>query len=317
MMEPADRITIGILSYNAAETIARAIASAQAQEWPDIEIIVVDDCSTDDSVAIITALAAEDDRIRLIVNDTNLGASANRQKILDHASGDFIAFFDDDDESLPARLRVQHKRILGFESQTGASLIACYASGTRIYPNGYQKPLRAIGSEGRPPHGKAMADRLLFFGGDRNAFYGFGTPTCALMARVSTCQACGGFDPAFRRVEDIDFAVRLALQGGSFIGCREELFYQHATQGSDKSADRNLEAEIMLADKHRAYLESRHRYQYARIWPQIRHAHFTRQYLRMAALLLRLFLAHPFAVTRHILTTGPARLRHESKIGGA
>lgn len=315
-MLPAPRITIGILCYNAAATIARAIASATAQDWPDIEIVVVDDNSSDDSLRIIQDYAARDPRIKVIANAANKGASANRQAVLDAASGAFVAFFDDDDESQPNRLRVQYNHIIETENKTGNKLVACYASGIRIYPNGYTKPLPAIGSHGAAPQGTAMADRLLFFGGDNLAFYGFGTPTCALMARIETFITAGGFDPAFRRVEDIDFAVRLALKGGIFTGSAEPVFIQHATQGSDKSHDRNLEAEIQLADKHRAYLETRRRYRYAQVWPKIRHAHFRRNYPKMLGLLLGLWLRHPVAVTRHILTTGPARLRHERKIGG-
>lgn len=311
----APRVTIGLACYNAADTIRRALDSALAQDWPNIEVIVVDDASSDNSAAIAEAAIAVAPRARLIRHETNSGAAGARNTILGEARGDFIAFFDDDDESLPKRITSQIRRLEAYERQTGAELIACYASGNRRYSNGYVKELPAIGSRGDvAPFGPAVAEHLLFYRHRPGWFYGSGTPTCALLARRSTFIAVGGFDTRLRRVEDIDLAIRLAFAGGHFIGTKETLFIQYATSAAYKSPEKNLEAEQFLAMKNRDYLMSIGRYYYALHWPKLRYWHFRRRYGRFLMELLGLLLHHPLTVASHLLNTGPKRLLHERKL---
>jgi len=303
-------ITIGITCFNASDSIGRAIESAQAQDWPHVEILVVDDCSSDNSCAVVAGF----DGVRLIRHTENTGPGGARKTLLDNAKGEFLAFFDDDDESAPGRIRIQYERITGYEQKTGASLIACYASGQRVYPNGYTLDLDMIGLKPVEPHGAEMAERILYFGSHNPEWHYGGSPSCALMARTETFKQVGGFDPAFRRVEDLDFAVRLSLAGGYFIGCPEKLFTQHATEGNDKSYEKNLEAELQLAEKHQDYLKSKNRYYYATQWPRLRYYHFKKDYVRFTLTLMGLVLRHPLAVMSHLLRTGPARLLHERKM---
>ena len=65
-----------------------------------------------------------------------------------------------------------------------------------------------------------------------------------------------------------------------------------------------------------AYLKSIGQYYYARNWPRARYYHFTRRYDQMALVLMKLMLVKPFQTIRHLLATGPARLRHEAKMEG-
>ncbi len=310
----APLITIGITCYNAADTVTRAIDSARAQDWPRLEILVVDDGSTDGSAAVVERAAAGDDRVRLIRHDGNRGPGAARQTLLDEARGDYLAFFDDDDESAASRVRTQQARLVSYAEATGETRAACYASGERVYPNGYRLHIDAIGSRPPVPAGDPVIDYLLFNRRRRGLFYGAGTPACALMARIDTMRAAGGFDPAFRRVEDVDFAVRLAAHGGHFVGCPERLYTQYATRSPDKSPRRNYDAEMQLIDKHRAYLERRRRYGFARTWFTVRYHHFNHDRARMLGALLRAWLAHPVLVTRQLATTVPARWRHERRM---
>ena len=92
-----DLITIGITCYNARDHINRAISSAFAQDWPNFEILIVDDCSSDDSPALIRDLIAGHNHARLIVHEKNTGAAAARETIIENATGAFIVFFDSDD----------------------------------------------------------------------------------------------------------------------------------------------------------------------------------------------------------------------------
>ena len=307
-------ISIGITCYNAADTIQRAIKSALEQSWDNIEIIIVDDCSTDRSIDVIKKSLTNINNARLIEHEKNLGPAGARQTLLDNANGEFIAFFDDDDESSPNRVQTQYERIISYEKTTGASLIACYASGKRVYPNGYELELNAIGSKQVIPAGSSVADYLLFYKRNKGWFYGTGTPSCALMLRKNTLIEAGGFDTTLRRVEDVDFAIRLALKEGHFIGCSENLFTQHATQASDKSYKNNKDAEVQLALKYEDYLKSVKHFEYAKRWPLIRYYHFEKKYAQMLLCLCSLFIRAPIKVTKHLLSTGPKRLLHERRV---
>jgi len=293
------------------------VASACAQDWPDLEVIVVDDASRDRSAEIVARMAAADPRVRVFRHEENRGPGAARQTILDHARGEYLVFFDDDDESAENRVAVQYRRLASYRDEAGTPLVACYASGARVYENGYRKQIDAIGSTARVPVGNHVIDYLLFNRRVPGVCYGAGTPACALLARVDTFRAAGGFDPSFRRVEDVDFAVRLARLGGHFVGCPERLYLQHATQAPDKSARRNFDAEMQLVEKHREYLEERDRYRFARNWFTVRYHHFNHDPVRMAWALLRGWWNDPALVTRQLFTTVPARWLHERRMSRA
>jgi len=305
------RIPIGLTCFNAEQTIGRALQSALSQDWPDLEVVVVDDASEDASWEIIEEYARSDLRIKPIRHVINGGPAAARNTILDSASGSIVVFFDDDDESLPERIRVQYEMLCDYEKAAGIDLVACYASGLRCYPNGYTLYMPAIGSKPDVPKGEVVADYLLFNDRKEGVFYGAGTPTCALMARLSTFRAVGGFDSSLRRVEDVDFAVRLALAGGHFIGCPQQLFVQHATVASDKTPRKNLEAELRLIDKNAEYLRRRNRYGYARRWFRIRYYHFSGQRLKFLSALVVFVIRYPVSGVRHLIRSLPGRWVHE------
>jgi glycosyltransferase involved in cell wall biosynthesis len=313
-------ITIGITCFNATDTILRALRSALSQDWANLEVIVVDDCSADGSAAIVQNAIASIPNARLIRHQVNSGPAAARNTILAEAQGEFVAFFDDDDESRPERLRIQHETLRDYEAASETTLVACYASGVRRYSNGYQLHIAAIGSQPAVPKGEMVVDYLLFNGRADGIFYGGGTPTCALMARLSTFRAMGGFDSNLRRVEDVDFAIRLALAGGHFIGCPQQLYLQHATVASDKAPNQNLDAELQLVEKYADYLRSKHRYGYAQAWFRIRFYHFSGQHLRFLAALAAFLCRHPIAGCNHLLRSAPRRWVHErgmrSKVHG-
>ena len=242
-------ITVGVTCYNAAETISRAIDSVFTQDWPNFEVLIVDDSSTDGSREIINERVDNEPQVRFIKHASNLGCATARNTIIEAAKGEFIAFFDDDDVSSPERLRLQYDNIVEYEKTVGTELVASYASGKRIYLNGYVLSLRAVGADGTPPVGSVMADYLLFNKRDRNIFYGAGTPTCSMMARTSLFRKVGGFDRFMRRQEDVDFAIRLRLMGGHFIGTSEHLLTQYATSGNEKSSQIEFEIFIYIIEK--------------------------------------------------------------------
>jgi glycosyltransferase involved in cell wall biosynthesis len=93
--------------YNRAGEVARALRSCLAQTFTDFEVVLVDDGSTDDSVAVIRSF--DDPRIRLIVHEQNRGRCPARNTAMAAARGQWFIFFDSDDELLPHALEVIHR----------------------------------------------------------------------------------------------------------------------------------------------------------------------------------------------------------------
>jgi teichuronic acid biosynthesis glycosyltransferase TuaG len=103
-------VTVSVLmpAYNAARTLKESVQSVQQQTLPDWELLlVVDRKSCDDTRAIAQALAAEDERIRLITDLPYGGCSYNRNFAMTQARGEFLAFLDSDDLWLPEKLARQ------------------------------------------------------------------------------------------------------------------------------------------------------------------------------------------------------------------
>ena len=98
------KVSVIIPAYNTEKYIAKAINSALCQTLSNIEVIVVDDCSTDNTVAIVQGF--NDPRIKLIRNNNNLGAGGARNKAIAAAQGKWIAVLDSDDWYAPQRLEV-------------------------------------------------------------------------------------------------------------------------------------------------------------------------------------------------------------------
>jgi glycosyltransferase involved in cell wall biosynthesis len=94
-------------SWNVAPLIAETIGSVQGQTFRDWELLIADDCSTDQTAAVVESHAASDPRIKLIRQPRNGGPALARQAAIERATGRFIAFLDSDDLWLPAKLERQ------------------------------------------------------------------------------------------------------------------------------------------------------------------------------------------------------------------
>lgn len=102
----ADRVSVIMPAWNAAGTIERSIASVLTQDHADLELVVVDDGSTDSTAELVTRLAAADARVR-VVRQANAGVAAARNAGIAASSGRYLAFLDSDDWWYPGKLRLQ------------------------------------------------------------------------------------------------------------------------------------------------------------------------------------------------------------------
>src|SRR3546814_13917065 len=96
--------------YNAEKVVLRAMESVLAQTNQLLELIVVDDGSTDSSLSVASAIADADARVRLLRNERTLGVAAQRNHALEVARGRSVAFLDSDDRWLPGTLELQKAR---------------------------------------------------------------------------------------------------------------------------------------------------------------------------------------------------------------
>jgi succinoglycan biosynthesis protein ExoO len=100
----APRVSVILPAYNAAAHLRRAVDSALAQTMADLEIVIVDDASTDATLEIAGRIAARDSRVRVLHNERNSGPSVSRNRAIAAARGEWIAILDADDSWFPERL---------------------------------------------------------------------------------------------------------------------------------------------------------------------------------------------------------------------
>lgn len=183
-------VTVVIPTYNLASLLPEAIASVRAQQWPNLEIIVVDDGSTDDTESVLGGLARDGDL--LLLQQENAGAAAARNLGIAEARGEWIAFLDADDFWLPGKLTTQFEAL---EKRPNAAF--SYTDVTLRLSSGEENDLQC-GTAGRP-----LLTQLL--GGNL-----FATPT--VVVRRDCLHEVGLFDARLRTGEDWDMWLRLAAR---------------------------------------------------------------------------------------------------------
>jgi glycosyltransferase involved in cell wall biosynthesis len=101
------KVSVLLPSFNFERYLPIAIKSVLSQSYPDLELIITDDCSTDGSREIAEQWRRLDDRVVTVFHDVNRGLAATRNSALAVSSGDFVAFCDADDIWMPHKLKVQ------------------------------------------------------------------------------------------------------------------------------------------------------------------------------------------------------------------
>jgi glycosyltransferase involved in cell wall biosynthesis len=198
-------ISVIIPAYNRAREVGNAIDSALAQTLPPLEVIVVDDGSTDETPEV---LARYGDRIR-IVRQENQGVAAARNAGIAVARGELLAFLDSDDVWLPRKSELQAARI---DADPELGLVHC---GVDFEGTG----IRLDGMEG------SVATEILRL--DRSVIVAHGS---GVMVPRRVAEEVGGFDPRMRVSEDWDFCYRVAARYRiAFVAEPLVLHARHAT----------------------------------------------------------------------------------------
>ena len=288
-------VTIGITAYNAVDTVERVVASARAQTWRPTEIVVVDDCSRDDTGAVLAGLNAGCVDMRVFHKVANEGVGAARNLIVEEARGEFIAFFDDDDRSAPERVARQLERILAYEGDhAGGAPVVCHTARRQLFADGTARIVPTMGTRraGPAPAGWAVAERVLIGTALKD---GYGAcATCSQMGRTSIYRALGGFDPAFRRGEDSELVIRLAKAGAHFVGIAAPLVEQIMTATPNKSLRSETDFMLKLLEKHRDVPDRHGLFEFCREWIEAKHAWLEGRRAVFLAKIFALAARHPW-----------------------
>lgn len=219
MSSATDRplVSVVIPAYNSALYITRTVESALTQTYTPLEVVIVDDGSSDNTVEVIANAFGHDHRVRCI-RQANAGPSAARNRAIYEARGEFVHFLDADDFLLPTKIE---KSYALFCQQPEIAVV--YGHGIPVMADG----VTIIPQEQPPlPSGWVFCDWLI--GRMSGGTYGV-TPT--FMVRRDALLTVGGFNETQRAAEDWDLWLRLASRY-PFAALDEPLvYYRRLTSG--------------------------------------------------------------------------------------
>lgn len=230
MMKNCPLVSVIIPTYNRAALISQSVESVLVQTYSNIEVIVVDDGSTDDTQLRLKRFG---ERIR-IVSQSNAGPGAARNLGIRLSRGEIIAFQDSDDLWKPTKLERQVRLLESLD----ASVPCCLCNATFQFPDGRTTTVFDISSINAPHDeviwsnvAEVLATRLVLF-------------NQMVAIRRSALQRAGGFDETLRYLEDYDLSLRLAFEGPWALIREPLVIYREGSPGS--LARRSVQDEVVL-----------------------------------------------------------------------
>ena len=230
--------TVSVITpaYNVEPFIAETIESVQAQTLEDVELIVVDDGSTDRTYDIAAEYARRDPRVRL-VRQPNRGISAARNHALRIARGHVFAILDSDDVWLPRYLERQ------------LAILDAHPDVDIVTGNGWFRSGRLDGQLARPSPDPRPVPTLARILEDETAVF------IMSVFRRRVYESIGGFDESLRTNEDYDFWIRAATAGHLFWRNDEPLgFYRRRNDSLSAGELRMIRGIIRVLQKNRPAL---------------------------------------------------------------
>jgi glycosyltransferase involved in cell wall biosynthesis len=185
------KVSVLIPTYNRAELLNVAITSVLGQSFQDFEIIVVDDHSPDHTAQVVRRF--QDGRITYVRHETNKGGAAARNTAITRASGEYVAFLDDDDEWLPEKLEMQVTLLENSPPQVG-----CIYTGYLVVDRTNGKILGQKSASQRGDLSSALLNGNCLGG------------TSSVLVRKDCFDAVGLFDEALPSFQDYDLWLRLS-----------------------------------------------------------------------------------------------------------
>jgi glycosyltransferase involved in cell wall biosynthesis len=218
-------ISVVIPSYNHSRFVGEAIRSALNQTWQNLELIVIDDASTDDSAQVLAAI--RDPRFRFAVLPENLGAPAAMNEGVRQAKGEFVAVMGSDDLMAGDRLERQLQIL-----STRPELAAVFSQVATIDEHGLPYPDQAA----TPAGGFAQPNRSR----QQHLAYMFEHGNCfcqpSALVRRRCFEELGLFDERLAQLQDFDFWLRVLTRHEIHIQEEQLTFYRWFRSGTNLSA---------------------------------------------------------------------------------
>jgi glycosyltransferase involved in cell wall biosynthesis len=227
------KISVLLPVYNVEAYVEAALKSIQSQTFTDIEIVVVDDGSTDDTLRIVEELAATDPRIRIVRTPRNLGLPAALNFGLSHCIAPLIARMDGDDIALPTRLE---KQLQVLEENQEFDLVGCATSAI----NELGQPIPGLGVSIKPITQEAIAKTALL------------APPCShiWLARREVYDTLSGYRE-ISVAEDYDFLLRAISAGFRITNLPESLMLIRTRSGNISSRLEQRKAHYYIVNLYR------------------------------------------------------------------
>ena len=206
MMENQLLVSVIMGVYNGAATLEQAVQSVLNQTYQNIEFIICDDASTDDTWERLQTWAQRDSRIRLVRNTRNQGAGGARNRCLEQARGSYIALMDADDVSMPTRLE---KQVEALRNGPGLSFVGTKGQFFTEQPGDLQKCYWFVAEPGK----EDFLMTLPFV-------------HASLMFRAEVLRELGGYSGKryVKRSEDYDLLMRAYAKGFQGINLPVSLY---------------------------------------------------------------------------------------------
>jgi glycosyltransferase involved in cell wall biosynthesis len=242
-LPPPDLVSVVIPAYNAAETVDETLRSVRAQTHSALEILVVDDGSTDSTPAIIERHCAADARVRLI-RQANGGVARARNRAIAEAAAELLAMVDADDLWAPTKIEAQ----LAALRRAGPDTVLVYTWYAQI-----DSRSRITSLAYRPVEEGRVLRRML-----RGNLVGNAS---APLIRRDAVLAVGGYDPRLRDLnaegcEDVLLYFRLAERGGFALVPEHLTGYRQTTTNMSSDAARMIRSwELVVAEMRSRYPE--------------------------------------------------------------
>jgi len=234
-MEDKPLVSVIIPTFNRANFIARAITNALKQSYQNIEVIVVDDASTDSTSAVVQAI--DDPRVNYVRLDKNSGPSTARNRGVDFAKGLFIAYLDSDDEWDSKKIELQLTAVI---QQAAPYHVVCYTQATVVGNDStYLLPTRGIGK------GEPVGDYVLC--GSEGLIQ---TSSVMLSRELAIAYP---FPTDQKIFEDWDLFLRLDDSGVKWLYLDQPLINWHNDAREDRLTSSQHDGSAWL-DKHKHYL---------------------------------------------------------------
>jgi len=179
-------VSVVLPTFNGRDRIAAAIESVLSQDHEQLEVLVIDDASTDDTHEVVRRIG--DPRLRLLRMEANAGPYVARDLAITEARGKLIAFIDDDDVWLPGKLR---RQVALLTAQPEVSLV--HSAVRDVFPDGATR-LRRLHRKANDYRVNLCQDRLA---------------TSTVVVRRSAVEDAGGFDTSLRAFGDWDLWLRV------------------------------------------------------------------------------------------------------------